>query len=102
MRAENEESEKKRFKVENEKNRFKPENEDLLKTNKHVEGVKSAGDKCVVNEDLAQPAVRAASAIVPLHHDKCSPFCEGRFHMCRLGGLPKLLLQLLESLWETS
>ena len=42
LRTENEESEKKRFKT---------ENENLLITNKHVEGVKSAADKCVVNED---------------------------------------------------
>ena len=70
LRTENEESEKKRFKT---------ENENLLITNKHVEGVKSAADKCVVNEDLAQ----LASATVPLHHDNCSRLCNGR---CRSGG----------------
>jgi len=74
--AENEETEKKRFKV---------GNENLLITNKHVEGVKSAANKCVVNEDITQPAVRAASATVSLHHDNCSHLCNGR---CRSGGRP--------------
>lgn len=56
-------TEKKRLKAEIEetdKKRFKAENEDLQATNKHVEEVKSAANKCVVNEDPVQPSIRAA------------------------------------------